>query len=271
MPEEEESLEEMEKRLNEETLKEEPTKPSPEEEKKEEVEEPTEPVEPEKKLAGKFLTPEDLEKGYVELEKDYTRKSQALAEREAYLQALAIQQQTQQQQQPQPGVDPSKDLESLAQKPREFVQEVAGQIAEQQTYPLYEQLNQQQQIVAHQIEVANFKSAHPDWEKHTDSMNEVIKESPGLTTLPIGQRFETIFRLAEAREIKKGQADALKDSYRKGTEAGANKEQLKDKTKVAKPSAERGQEKKTEDMTSEEFAKSEGLQEGPDLADKPRM
>lgn len=182
--------------------------------------------------AGKYQTPEDLERSYEELQRKLGEQGQQLGTlQQQYQQLLAYLQQTQAVQgyqqpvaqhpaqklrEPEPAMSPDEFLNKLESEGPKVVEQVAERVArrilEQEGQVIGQGLGQilgpmyqyyiQSQLRGHlQGQINSLKSKYQDFDEYRRDLFEIVKEQPALVAQPGG--LELAYLAAKAR---KGQA-----------------------------------------------------------------
>lgn len=123
---------------------------------------------PQELILGRFKTPDELVKAYQELEADYTRKGQALTERERMLQELQSRVAIPQIQQQGDVVD---DNELFWQKPMEVINRIVSKTIEPLTTTYY------------QTQKDKFRN-DPEFQKLESQIDAITSMYPNLKTQP---------------------------------------------------------------------------------------
>lgn len=181
--------------------------------------------------AGKYQTPEDLERGYEELQRKLGEQGQQLGTlQQQYQQLLAYLQQAQAVQgyqqpaaqhpaqklrEPEPAMSPDEFLNKLESEGPKVVEQLAervarrileqegqaiGQALGQLLGPMYQYYTQAQLQEHFRGQIKSLKSKYQDFDEYRRDMFEVIKEQPVLAMQPGG--LELAYLAAKARKAQ---------------------------------------------------------------------
>ncbi len=185
----------------------------------------------EKLWAGKYQTPEDLERSYEELQRKLGEQGQQLGTlQQQYQQLLAYLQQTQAVQgyqqpvaqhpaqklrEPEPAISPDEFLDKLESEGPKVVEQLAervarrrleqegqviGQTLGQLLGPMYQHYMQAQLRENFQGQINSLKSKYQDFDEYRRDMFEVVKEQPALLMQSGG--LELAYLAAKARKAQ---------------------------------------------------------------------